>query len=156
VGLIEAHLVDGSRVKVQLKDEKIEINTRYGKLLIPTADIRSLEFATRVAEDVQKRIESAVAKLGSDEPTAREAATTALLEIGAPAYPWLVEAAKGKDPEVIRRAEELIARIKEKTPEERLKVRKDDVIHTDDWKITGRLTGPTLRMTTAAFGERPV
>lgn len=153
---LEAHLIDGSRVKVLLKDEKIEINTRYGKLTVPVTDIRRVEFATRIPEELQKRIDTAIANLGSEEHAKREAATTELLEIGPAGYPYLVEASKSKDPEVVRRAEEILGKLREKHSEDRLKVRKDDVLHTDELKITGRIVGTTLKVTTAAFGERQV
>lgn len=154
---IEAQFTDGSRVKLMLKDEKLEVNTRYGKLLIPVAEVRRIEFATRVAEDVQKRIDAAILKLGSEEHAAREAASAELFQLGAVAYPALMEAAKSKDPEVVRRAEEVLAKVREKVPANRLEPRKDDVIHTtDDSKFTGRIAGATLKVGTAAFGEQQV
>src|SRR5262245_32480645 len=53
-GTVEVHFLDDGHIKVKLRDEKIELVTPYGKLQIPTADIRRIEFATRVDDDVAR------------------------------------------------------------------------------------------------------
>src|SRR5690242_18829304 len=49
-GLVEVRFTDGSTLKVKLRDEKLELQTPYGKLLIPAADVRQIDFATRVPD----------------------------------------------------------------------------------------------------------
>src|SRR5262249_49886153 len=45
---VEARFADGSSLKITLKEEKVELVTPYGKLSIPVADIRRIDFATRL------------------------------------------------------------------------------------------------------------
>jgi hypothetical protein len=51
------------------------------------------------------------------------------------------------------RAKEVVDRLKEAVPAERLAVRKNDVVHTEDSKITCRIGQATLKARTAGFGE---
>lgn len=153
---IDAHLIDGSRIKMTLREETIEITTRYGKLTVPVVDIQKVDFATRIEESVQRQVDAAIGKLGNDDPSTREAGSAELFELRELAYPSLLVAVKSKDPEVARRAEDLIGRIRDKVPEERLRVRHDDVLHTDGMVITGRITAQSFRVGTVAFGDQQV
>jgi hypothetical protein len=152
-GAVEARLSDGSVLKLTLLDEKLDLVTPYGKLAVPLSAVRRIEFATRVSADVQKRIDAAVAKLGSDDFKEREAAGAELLALGEKAYPALLKAAGSNDPEVSRRAREMADRLKEAVPAERLAVRKHDVVHTDDSKITCQIGQATLKARAMGFGE---
>src|SRR5688572_4264840 len=77
-GALEAHFTDGSTLKLSLRDDRIELNTPYGRLLIPVAEVRRVEFATRVPDDVAHRIDAAVATLGDRQFKQREAASAEL------------------------------------------------------------------------------
>src|SRR5262245_24429371 len=69
-----AHFADGSVLRrIQLADS-IEIQTRYGKLSVPIADIRRIEFATRVNEELTRQIDRAIAQLGDRSFGRRETA----------------------------------------------------------------------------------
>src|SRR6476646_9430402 len=61
------HFIDGSSMKLRLRDERIELTTPYGKLLIPVRDIERIEFATRIPNTLAKRIEATIAELGHEE-----------------------------------------------------------------------------------------
>lgn len=150
---VEARFNDGSVLKVTPRDERLEVTTPYGKLSIPLADVRQIDFATRIPEEVEKRIAAAVADLASPDFSKREAATAELLKLRERAYPALLEAAKGKDAEVVRRVEGLLERLRETVAEKDLEVRKSDVIQTADSKIAGHIEGEALRVQTAQFGE---
>jgi hypothetical protein len=119
--------VDGSAVKGTLLDSHLELLTPYGKLLIPVADVRKLEFRTRRPQDLARRIQAAVADLGHAEFKRRAAATAELRALQEKAYPALLRAAKAGDSETARRAAQLLARLRETTPEGRLEVRPHDV-----------------------------
>ena len=108
---VEVRLADGSVLKLTLREDKFNVATEFGKLAIPVADVSRIEFATRIANDVAKRIKAAVAKLGSDVFSEREQASKELLKIGVPAYAALKEALKSDDQEVKRHAEELVSKI---------------------------------------------
>src|SRR4051794_17662096 len=45
------HCLDGSTLKLEVREEKLEILTPYGKLQVPVGDIRRIEVADRVSED---------------------------------------------------------------------------------------------------------
>jgi hypothetical protein len=150
---VEVHFNDGSVLKVQPRDERLELTTPYGKLTIPLADVRQIDFGTRIPDEVAKRIDRAIADLSDADFHKREAATAALLGLREKAYPSLLEAAKQKDAEVVRRVDALLDKLRETVPEKDLVVRKYDVVQTADSKIAGRLTGDSLKVLTVQFGE---
>jgi hypothetical protein len=150
---VEVHFTDGSKLKLTLGDERIEVTTPYGKLRIPSADIHHIEFATRLSEDAAKQIEAAIADLGHTEFRRRQAASAMLLKLREKAYPALLAAAKDKDAEVARRAQRLVEKIREEVPEEQLVVRPHDVVYTADSKFTGRIEGASFKATTSQFGD---
>ncbi len=151
--IVEARFNDGSVLKVTPHAERLEVTTRYGKLSIPLAEVRQIEFGTRVPADVARRIEQAIADLSSPNFQKREAATAELLKLREKAYPSLVEAAKQKDAEVVRRVEGLLERLRETVPEKDLGVRPYDVIITADSRIAGHIEGDALKVQTQPFGE---
>jgi hypothetical protein len=152
-GAVEVHFNDGGILKLTLKDERIELITPYGKLLVPVADVRRIEFATRVPEADLKRVAAAIANLGSADFPVREAATAELLKLREKAYSALLRAAKDENPEVARRAEGLLEKIRDTVPEEQLETRPHDVIYTEHSKIAGRISEPALKANTTQFGE---
>jgi hypothetical protein len=146
-------MADGSTVRVTLVSESVELETKYGKLTIPAADVRRIEFAYRVPVEVAKKVEAAIKQLGSVEFERREAASKELRTIGLHAYPALEEAAKSPDAEVARRATTLLGEIREKVAEEDLTFPKKDRVVTAEFTVTGRISTPALRARTAYFGE---
>jgi hypothetical protein len=152
-GAVEVRFTEGSVLKLKLRDDKVEIVTPYGTLLVPVAEVQRIEFATRISEAEQKRIPVLVAQLGSPDFATREAATAELLALREKAYPALLQAEKSKDLEVTRRAGELLDKIREAVPAEDLEFRPEDVIHTRTMKLAGRISNPTLKATTSQFGD---
>lgn len=150
---VEVRFTDNSSLKLTLRDERIELSTPYGKLHIPVADIQRIDFATRIPEEMLKRIETAIGALGSSEYPLRESATAELLKLGERAYPALVLAAQSRDPEVVRRVEKLLDKVRADIPEELLVFRKHDIVHTADSKIAGQIEGGALKAQTFQFGE---
>ncbi len=154
-GTVEVRFTDGSNLKLTLKDAKIDVVTPYGKLSVPVGEVQRIEFATRLTADDSKRIEEAVANLAHPQFAKREAASNELLRLKEKAYPALLEAAKTKDAEVAKRAEDLLARISELVPAEMLEVRKFDVIQTAHSKFAGRIEGAELKAVSASIGTLP-
>jgi hypothetical protein len=148
--------VDGGALKVTLKDERLEVRTPYGTLLIPAADVERVEFGRRLPPGLGKKIEAAVVNLGSREYKARQAAQAELAALGGRAYPALVRAAESGDKEVARRAKELLTRLREAVPEEELERPEHDVVHTRIMRVEGRVAGDVLKVTTLPFGEQSV
>jgi len=152
--VVEVQFIDDSTMKLTLRDERIELDTPYGKLLIPVRDIDRIELAFRIPDEVAKRIETAIADLGKSDFHRREAASAELLELRERAYPALLKAEKSTDAEVVRRARELLEKVRAEVPEQRLEFRSRDVVYTEGSKNTGRLTSATLKVQTFQFGEQ--
>jgi hypothetical protein len=152
-GAVEVRFTDNSVLKLTLREEAITIVTPYGKLTVPVEDVQKIDFATRLPDDVARKVEAAVAKLGSADFQEREKAGAELLQLGPRAYQAVLAAAMSEDVEVRKRAEDLAAKIKEAAPPELLEVRKSDVLFTKDSKITGKIEGTALKATTFQFGE---
>ncbi|HEV3257510.1 MAG TPA: LCCL domain-containing protein [Gemmataceae bacterium] len=143
---VEVRFIANTSQKVRLRNQKLELITPHGTLVIPIADIQRIEFATRISDEDGQRIALAIADLGSRRFQARRAATAELLKMGEKAYPALLQAAKDRDPEVQRRAADLLDKLREAFPEEELLVRKHDVVYTVDSKITGRISTTVLKV----------
>src|SRR5688572_660490 len=151
---VEVKCIDDSVLKVRLLDEKIELVTKYGFLQIAVADIRRIEFAHRCPPDVAEKIALALSKLGHPDFQVRERATADLKTFRERAYPFVLKATKSDDPEVSRRADDVVKHIQGRVPAPQLEPRLNDVIHTDDSKISGKLTAQSFRVQTAIFGEQ--
>src|SRR5262249_3155286 len=151
-GAVEVYFIDNSYLKLKLADDQIELTTPYGKLRVPVAAVQRIDFASRIPEETLKRIETGIANLGSSEYQARESAATELLKLGDRAYPALLQAAKSTDVEVVRRAEQLLDKIRERVPEDLLEFRRNDVVYTEDSKIAGQIDNVTLKAHTVAVG----
>lgn len=151
-GEVHVDLTDGGNLKMILREDKIHLVTPHGKLAIAVADIRRIEFATRLSHEDAERIRTAIADLGNTEFAKREEAGTQLRKLGKKAHPALLIAAQDKDREVARRAQELLRQIAATVPAAELVVREKDVIHTADSRIAGRIEGEALKAHTSQFG----
>lgn len=150
----EVKCIDDSTLKLRLLDDKLELVTKYGFLQIAVGDIRRIEFAHRCPPDVAEKIALAISKLGHPDFQARERATADLKAFRERAYPYLLKATKSDDPEIGRRADEALKYIQGRVPAAQLEPRDNDVVYTDDSKITGKLTAQSLRVNTAQFGDQ--
>jgi len=150
----EVKCIDDSTLKLRLLDDKLELVTKYGFLQIAVADIRRIEFAHRCPPDVAEKIALAISKLGHPDFQVRERATADLKAFRERAYPYLLKATKSDDPEISRRADEALKHIQGRVPAAQLESRDNDVVYTDDSKITGKLTAQALRVNTSQFGDQ--
>ncbi|QEL16277.1 LCCL domain-containing protein [Limnoglobus roseus] len=150
---VEVKFIDGSVMKVKLLDEKLELVTKHGTLQVAIADIKRVEFATRIPPADADKVRAAVQALGSPEHKVRQQASTDIKAVGPRAFGALLKATEHEDPEVAQRAEELVAFLKAKYTETQLDFRDKDVIHTDDSKLAGTLSAANLRIGTFQFGE---
>jgi hypothetical protein len=148
----EVHFANGSNVRMTILQEKIEVLTRYGKLAVPLADVQRIEFGVHLSPDVANRVEAAVLKLGSVQHAEREDGVRELTALGASAYPALLRAEKSSDQEVARRAEKVLAAIRERVPEKDLRSREEDIIVTPGFTVVGRIVTPALKGHSEYFG----
>jgi hypothetical protein len=153
-GAVEIRFTDGRKQKATLADERIELTTPFGKLVFPVASIHRVAFASRISPEVIKRIDAAIVELGNSDFQRREEASTELRELREKAYPALLVAAKDKDSERARRAEELLQRLRDTMPEEDIEFRKQDIVHTEDSKIAGRLEMEELKVRIGSSGVK--
>ena len=151
---VEVKCADDSTLKLKLLDDKLEFVTKHGVLLVAVADVRRIDFASRVPPEVAEKVILAVSRLNNPDFQTREAATEELKCLRERAFPFALKAVKSDDPETSRRAEEVVKFIQARVAPANLELREADVVQTDDSRITGRLTAEVLRVKTSQFGEQ--
>jgi len=152
-GMVNVRFADGSMVKLALQQETYELATSYGKLSIPAEEIRLVELAPRVPDEVARQIEEAVANLGSPQFEIREKAMADLVKIGPLGYPVLIRFAKTKDLEVAARMEEVLEKVRARLPEDQAESREWDIVHTQHSRIAGRLEVKVVKAESPQFGQ---
>jgi hypothetical protein len=150
---LEVRCTDDSVFKLILRDERVELTTPYGKLVVPSADIRRIEFATRIPPDDARKVKGAIAQLGTLAFAEREAAAAELLRQKEKAYQALLVAAKSTDTEVSARAQNLLQKLTAAIPADRLVTRPYDILFTADSKIAGRIDMTAFKVRTTQFGD---
>lgn len=146
---------DGTTIRRAVLQDNLEVTTKYGKLTVPISDVRRIEFGLHVTEESKKKVEELVGKLGSEQFEEREKATKDLAALGAAALAALEKASRSTDKEVATRARQALDRIRATVPHDRLTLKEDDVIHTRESVITGRIATSVLKAKTEYFGEMP-
>jgi hypothetical protein len=150
---VEVRFADDSTVKMVLQHSSIEVATRYGKLSVPVAEMRRIDFGLRIPDETAKRIDIAIGKLGSVEFKQRDAASAELLQLRELAFPALQRAAKSEDLEVAKRAKDAIKTLVENMPPEKLYLARHDTVVTMDFTIVGQVETSVLKVRTPYFGE---
>ena len=154
-GDVEIHFLNGSKVRMIVQSEKLEIATQYGKLAVPVKDIRAIEFGLHYPEDMEAKIEAAIKGLGNSDYREREKAEKALVELGPYSYPTVLQAGRNKEqPEVSKRAKEIVAKLQAKYPKKDLKTTTDDRVITGHFTIVGRILTTSVKAKTEYFGEQ--
>lgn len=148
----EVRFGDGSLVRMTLLQDSIEVMTRYGKLNIPIQEIRRIDFGLHLPEGVGDKIDNCIRLLGSETFRERDEAARELVVLAGSAYPFLQRASRSPDLEVAQRVSLVMKRIGEKVPVENIRVKEDDVIHTKEFTVVGRITASTLKAQSAHFG----
>ncbi len=151
---IEVSLIDKSLIHLTLLDSALPVQTPHGKLLIPLADVRKIEFGFRLPAEVAQAIDAAMADLTDPDTHKRDLASEKLLKIGPRAHPAVVRASKSPNRDLAITARHLLEKFQEAFPEDRLPKHDFDVIHTDDAKIAGRIEVAGLHVLIPQFGEK--
>jgi hypothetical protein len=147
---------DGTSIRLVPLDKQLEVITKYGKLTVPTIDVRRIEFGLHVPEDTAKQLDELMKELESTDAQTRQNAGKKLIGLGRYAYPALVKASKGSNLETTRQIQELLKEMRKKYPAYILKIRSEDTIYTRDFTIVGNLSSPTMKVKTEHFGEATV
>ncbi len=148
-----ARLHDGTVVRKAFLRDGVVVVTRFGKLTVPAAEIRRIEFGRHLSAEATRQLEEAVRQLGSDEYKVREGAGKRLVALGARAYPALQAAARSPDKEVAARARAAAEQIRKEVPAEQLSLPENDVVYTRDCVLTGRVEGEALQARSSSLGE---
>src|SRR5581483_10837161 len=114
--LAEVRLGDGSVVRMSILQENLEVNTRYGKLVIPVKDVRRIDFGLHLPVGMEERVTFFIQQLGSDIYKEREEAAKELVGLGVYAFPSLQRASRSPDLEVVQRALTVMKRISDTVP----------------------------------------
>jgi hypothetical protein len=144
---------DGSALKLDLQQEEYDIVTPYGKLKIPAKEVRLMELAPRVSEEVAKLVEEHVANLGSPEQEIREKASAALVKIGPLGYPVLLELANSREGENAEQLDDVIDKVRESLPQKQWEPRQWDIVHTAHSRIAGHVDVKTVQAESSQFGK---
>ena len=155
-GKVDVLFANGSKVVMEIIEEKIDMVTDYGKLSIPPKDIRHIDFGVHLSRDEEQKIADALKRLGSDKYKDREAAMKQLVALGPHAYLALGRAAKSGNLEVVNRAKEAMKHIAQKVPRKLLRLNEEDKIRTVKFTVVGRITTPTIKARAEYFGELPL
>ncbi|HZY90217.1 MAG TPA: Hint domain-containing protein [Gemmataceae bacterium] len=150
---VVARLHDGTVVRKALLRDGVVIATRFGRLTVPAGEIRRIEFGRHLPAGAAREVEGLVKQLGSDDFKQREAAGKRLVALGPRAYPALQAAARGPDKELAARPRAAAEQVRKAVPAELLSVPEQDVVHTRDCVLAGRIEGEALKARTASLGE---
>jgi hypothetical protein len=150
---VKAVFHDGTTIHKAVLQDAIEITTKYGKLTIPAADIRRIEFGQHSDGEAGKKVEDLIKSLGSDDFSQRDTASKDLVKLGGIALPALEQATKSTDKEVATRAKAALDTIRATVPADRLALKAEDVVTTADCVFTGKISGTIMKAHTENFGE---
>lgn len=153
-GDVEIHFLNGSKVRMIIESEKLDISTAYGKLSVPIKEVRGIDFGLHFPEGMEAKIEAAVKGLSSSVYAEREKAAKALIELGPFSYPAVLDASRTKELEAARRAKELLTTLQAKHPKKDLKTSVDDKVITNHFTIVGRILTTSVKAKTEYFGEQ--
>jgi hypothetical protein len=151
--LAEVRFNDGSLVRMAILQDDLEVVTRYGKLTIPLRDIRRIDLGLHLPPGMDQQIDQSIRLLASNAYKERDDASKGIIQAGHLAYPFLKKASRNQDLEVAHRVTGLMKRIAEKHPPEMLRMKEEDVIHTAEFPVIGRIAAPTIKAHSTHFGD---
>jgi len=96
---LKFHMMDGSVITGKMAAKEIVVQTPYGTLKIPVADVRSFRPGLQSHPDMQSRIDGLFERLGSADQTERDAAQRDLTQMGPTLRGELLAHLKDADPE---------------------------------------------------------
>jgi hypothetical protein len=145
-GEVEITFANGSTVRMVIDTPALEVRTPYGTLVVPVKDLKQIDFGIHLSDDVEHQIDDAIHKLNAENVRERETATSALLKLGADAYPAVHQAAQNStDLETAKRAKALLQIMTQKIPAKDLRAQYNDSIVTRTFTIVGRIVTPTVK-----------
>ena len=152
-GEVEVHFLNGSKVRMIIQSEKLEINTIYGKVAVPIQDVQAIEFGLHFPDGAVAKIDLAIKNLGNGDYREREKAAKALLDLGPYSYSAVLKATRAKEGEIASRAKEIVQKLQAKHAKKDLRTTTDDKVVTPTHTIVGRIMTTTVKTKADYFGE---
>jgi hypothetical protein len=147
---------DGSSNRVKVLEESITIETRYGKLTVPIAEVRRIDIGVQKSEAIEAKIRVALSKLESEVHRDREQGSRDLVSLGRYAFFDVQRATKHPDLEVSTRAGAVLKAIVENIPADHLPKQEQDVVETRDFPIQGKIVGQGFKCQSEVFESLPI
>lgn len=147
-------LRDGSLVHVTIAQKDLEVETKYGVLIVPLADVRRVEFGGRFSPEDVRQLNQWLIDLSAKDHALRDAAQNGLIGMGPKVF-WAVTVRNTveKTLEGKKRLTALIRAMEEKYPKDKLKTDDRDFIHTSSFPVVGMVKSPTIKVTSKHFGD---
>src|SRR5579863_3792024 len=114
------HLMEGSVVTGRLSTDTVTVETAFGKLEIPVANIVSFTPGLDSHPEEAKRIGRLIQQLGSNGAAERDAAQRALTDMGKSIQPELARYAQDDDTERRSRIQKILAELEESEDDDEL------------------------------------
>jgi hypothetical protein len=139
-------LQDGSSFRGKLDIKSFEVETPYGKLVVPASDVIRIRVGKSSNKELKTKIDKLIADLGSKEFQTREEAQKELSKLGSKAYAEIEAATNSTDAEVATRAQALLAEISLSEDEEPQP--NEDEIVTPTLTLRGAIKFDTFQLQT--------
>jgi hypothetical protein len=169
---IRLHLVDGSIITGNLSVSEIEVDTPFGKLVVPIDRIRSMRPGLDSYPQLSQQIDTLIQNLGDDDYKTREQAHKDLVAMGQQVRKELERRADDDNAEIKRHVGEILKALEERAEElddedsaaPQPWIRLDTVV-TTDFTVVGKVSpaefqiaskyGPlTVKLADVRQGER--
>lgn len=152
----EVRTADGQFHKVTPSEKELTLETKFGTVKVPMAEVKRVEFGLRPTAAQQKKLTDAMADLTGGTGRTREAAKDSLLELGLLAYPAVTRAIKTAPKDAIPHLTLVQDKLKRQIGEDYDPPADADVLLTADGsKLVGRLVPEAVRVKFAT-GEKAV
>ena len=170
---IRLHLLDASVIGGDLSVSEINVDTPFGKLVIPIERIRSFQPGLGSYPKLAGEIDTLIKDLGSDDYQTREQAHKSLTAMGVKVRKELERFAADENPEIKRHVGEILKALQEQADEQadddematdQPWIRLDTVVTTDftvlgkispdEFKIASKYGPLTVKLADVKFAER--
>lgn len=155
------HLMEGSVVTGKLSTDTVTVETAFGKLDVPVANIVSFTPGLDSHPEEGKRIGRLIQQLGSNAAAERDAAQRALSDMGKSIQPELARYAMDEDTERRTRIQKILAELEEAEEEDELEPTAakpwlaQDSLETTLFTVVGKISPQTFDVQTQ-FGPLKV
>ena len=157
--------MDGSVIAGELSVDSIEVQTEFGKLVVPVTKIVSITPGLDSHVKLYAKIKKLVAALGDDDFKTREQAHKDLIAMGTPIRDVIAEYTEDKNAERKRHASEIVKKLDELSEQEEddfdsdtpkpKKYIRHDIVETQKFTIAGRIS-PSAFQVSSKYGPLKV